>query len=124
MLFRSEVNSAKDLKAASGKLTVTAPQKTKAVGGRKAGALSQGLGGTNEPQLGASEDGTEEEGEKWEVQMVADFPDHKAEVWKVSWNSTGTILSSTGDDGKIRLWKCAINGEFQLFSIIATPRSR
>lgn len=112
------------LTAASGKLTVTVPQKSKAVAGRKAGALSQGLGGTNEAQPGASEDGTEDESEKWDVQMVADFPDHKAEVWKVSWNATGTILSSTGDDGKIRLWKSAINGEFQLFSIIATPRSR
>lgn len=25
---------------------------------------------------------------------------------KVGWNSTGTVLSTAGDDGKIRLWKC------------------
>ncbi|KAF8541347.1 WD40-repeat-containing domain protein [Trichophaea hybrida] len=60
----------------------------------------------------------------WNVEKVADFGDHRSEVWKVAWNATGTILSSTGDDGKIRLWKAAINGEFQLLSIIATPRSR
>lgn len=27
------------------------------------------------------------------------------QVWKVKWNVTGTILSSAGDDGKVRLWK-------------------
>lgn len=26
-------------------------------------------------------------------------------VWRVEWNLTGTILSSTGDDGRVRLWK-------------------
>lgn len=25
---------------------------------------------------------------------------------QVDWNSTGTVLSTAGDDGKIRLWKC------------------
>ncbi|RKP35135.1 WD40-repeat-containing domain protein [Dimargaris cristalligena] len=37
--------------------------------------------------------------------LVASFNDHGAEVWSVSWNVTGTILSSSGDDGKVRLWK-------------------
>ncbi|KAA8893817.1 WD40-repeat-containing domain protein [Sphaerosporella brunnea] len=63
-------------------------------------------------------------GDRWIVEKVADFADHKSEVWKVAWNATGTILSSTGDDGKIRLWKAAIHGEFQLLSVVATPRSR
>jgi len=62
-------------------------------------------------------------GERWSVEKVADFTDHKAEVWRVKWNPTGTILSSTGDDGIVRLWKAAINGEFQLWSIVETPRS-
>ncbi|KAI9202576.1 WD40-repeat-containing domain protein [Polychytrium aggregatum] len=31
--------------------------------------------------------------------------DHGGEqVWKVEWNVTGTVLSSSGDDGKVRLW--------------------
>lgn len=110
------------LTAVSGKLTVVRPHNIRTASGRsKTGALSQGLGGVND--LGPSEDG-EDDVEKWDVQMVADFGDHKSEVWKVSWNSTGTILSSTGDDGKVRLWKQAINGEFQLLSMIATPKSR
>lgn len=39
------------------------------------------------------------------VTCIADFADHNAEVWRVEWNITGTILSSSGDDGKVRLWK-------------------
>lgn len=39
------------------------------------------------------------------VTCIADFADHNAEVWRVEWNVTGTILSSSGDDGKVRLWK-------------------
>jgi WD40 repeat protein len=27
------------------------------------------------------------------------------QVWRVEWNITGTILSTSGDDGKVRLWK-------------------
>ena len=30
-----------------------------------------------------------------------------SQVWKVEWNVTGTVLSSSGDDGKVRLWKGA-----------------
>lgn len=39
------------------------------------------------------------------VELVGDFNDHQSEVWRVDWNVTGTILSSTGDDGTLRLWK-------------------
>ena len=31
-----------------------------------------------------------------------------AQVWRVEWNVTGTVLSSSGDDGKVRLWKGAL----------------
>jgi len=43
---------------------------------------------------------------KLRVDLIADLTDHGAEVWRVEWNVTGTILSSSGDDGKVRLWKC------------------
>jgi len=43
--------------------------------------------------------------QKYDVRQVAQFEDHGSQVWRVSWNITGTILASSGDDGNIRLWK-------------------
>jgi nucleoporin SEH1 len=84
--------------------------------------LSQGLGASD--MMSTTEDQAEDEGEGWKVELEADFSDHRTEVWKVAWNATGTILSSTGDDGKIRLWKQNLRGEFVLMSVINTPRGR
>ncbi|KAF5369231.1 hypothetical protein D9757_010044 [Collybiopsis confluens] len=53
----------------------------------------------------------EEADHRWEATLVADFDDHRTaaggvgQVGKVEWNVTGTILSSTGTDGRVRLWK-------------------
>ncbi|CAN3356165.1 nucleoporin Seh1p [Diutina catenulata] len=52
------------------------------------------------------------------IEMVAKLGDHKSEVWRVHWNATGTILSSAGDDGKIRLWKCNYLSEWKCMSVI------
>lgn len=41
----------------------------------------------------------------FETELVATFAEHEAEVWRVEWNITGTILASTGDDGRVMLWK-------------------
>lgn len=41
------------------------------------------------------------------------------EIWRVKWNITGTILSTAGDDGKIRLWKATFNNRFQCMSIVS-----
>lgn len=27
------------------------------------------------------------------------------QVWRIEWNTTGTILASSGDDNVVRLWK-------------------
>lgn len=43
--------------------------------------------------------------QKFEIRTVAQFDDHLGQVWRVSWNITGTILASSGDDGTVRLWK-------------------
>ncbi|QWU86889.1 hypothetical protein CA3LBN_001107 [Candidozyma haemuli] len=53
-----------------------------------------------------------------QVDLMAKLDDHKQEVWRVSWNSTGTILSSAGDDGKVRLWKQNYMNEWQCMSEI------
>jgi nucleoporin SEH1 len=39
------------------------------------------------------------------AELNAEFNQHLSEVWKVDWNVTGTILASSGDDGKVFLWK-------------------
>lgn len=43
--------------------------------------------------------------EKPDITVIATLQEHEAQVWRVEWNLTGTILSSTGDDGRVRLWK-------------------
>uniref|UniRef100_A0A182YIG3 PX domain-containing protein kinase-like protein n=2 Tax=Anopheles stephensi TaxID=30069 RepID=A0A182YIG3_ANOST len=40
-----------------------------------------------------------------EIQPAAQFGDHYCTVWRVTWNITGTMLASTGDDGCVRMWK-------------------
>ncbi|XP_037364779.1 centrosomal protein of 192 kDa isoform X3 [Talpa occidentalis] len=42
---------------------------------------------------------------KFEIHLVAQFDNHNSQVWRVSWNITGTVLASSGDDGCVRLWK-------------------
>ncbi|THH28461.1 hypothetical protein EUX98_g5727 [Antrodiella citrinella] len=42
---------------------------------------------------------------KWTGGVVGEFDDHKSSVGRVEWNVTGTVLSSAGNDGRIRLWK-------------------
>ena len=37
--------------------------------------------------------------------MAGQYNDHGSSVWRVSWNVTGTILASAGDDGQVKLWK-------------------
>lgn len=54
------------------------------------------------------------------VELVSKNDDHNAEVWSVAWNLTGTILSSSGDDGKIRLWKQSHMGDYKCVSVV-TP---
>ncbi|KDQ60014.1 hypothetical protein JAAARDRAFT_126019 [Jaapia argillacea MUCL 33604] len=50
-------------------------------------------------------DSEEREREGWTGVVVADFDEHKSAVGRVEWNITGTILSSAGNDGRVRLWK-------------------
>lgn len=56
------------------------------------------------------------------IELLSEHPDHQGEVWSVSWNLTGTILSSAGDDGKIRLWKASYSNEFRCMSVISAAR--
>lgn len=42
---------------------------------------------------------------RYNIKVVASFDDHGSQVWRVSWNITGTLMASSGDDGAVRLWK-------------------
>ncbi|CAO3647518.1 unnamed protein product [Cunninghamella blakesleeana] len=54
------------------------------------------------------------------VELIAEFNNHQAEVWRVEWNITGTILSSTGSDGTVRLWRAGYDGEWREMAVINT----
>ncbi|KAG5368114.1 Nucleoporin SEH1 [Yarrowia sp. C11] len=62
------------------------------------------------------------EGGQLQVSLINQFDDHKGDVWRVSWNLTGTILSSAGDDGRVRLWKSTYNKEFQCVGIVSAEQ--
>ncbi|XP_062599800.1 nucleoporin SEH1-like [Saccostrea cucullata] len=61
---------------------------------------------------------------RFEMKQVASFPDHESPVWRVSWNVTGTVLSSSGDDGCVRLWKANYLGRWKCISIIKGDASQ
>ncbi|KAK7439780.1 epoxide hydrolase, soluble (sEH) [Stygiomarasmius scandens] len=47
---------------------------------------------------------------RWTASVVGDFDEHQSTVGRVEWNVTGTVLSSAGNDGRVRLWKAALGG--------------
>jgi len=57
--------------------------------------------------------------QKLEVALVAELDQHHAEVWRVEWNITGTILASTADDGTARLWRSDFHGKYQCSLIVS-----
>ncbi|KAG5463134.1 MAG: WD40-repeat-containing domain protein [Olpidium bornovanus] len=59
---------------------------------------------------------------KFRIVKAWEFRDHEAEVWRVEWNVTGTVLSSSGDDGRVRLWKANYEGEWGLMSVMASDQ--
>eukprot|EP01117_Protostelium_nocturnum_P015918 TRINITY_DN6204_c1_g1_i1.p1 TRINITY_DN6204_c1_g1~~TRINITY_DN6204_c1_g1_i1.p1 ORF type:complete len:316 (-),score=59.73 TRINITY_DN6204_c1_g1_i1:69-1016(-) len=52
-------------------------------------------------------------------EVVASFEEHKSEVWRVEWNILGTILASSGDDGKVRLYRMNFLNEWKCLSEIS-----
>ncbi|KXN84492.1 Nucleoporin SEH1 [Leucoagaricus sp. SymC.cos] len=56
--------------------------------------------------------GNESEDPRWTVASVVKV-EHKSAVSRVEWNVTGTILSSAGNDGRVRLWKAGPDGEWK-----------
>lgn len=69
------------------------------------------------------DDADGETGAPYAVELIADFDDHMSQVWRVSFNITGTILSSAGDDGLIRLWKSSYAHKYQCMSIVSMEKA-
>jgi len=55
---------------------------------------------------------------KPEMRLVGHFEDHDSQVWRVSWNITGTVLASSGDDGCVRLWKANYLDSWKCLSVL------
>jgi len=62
-------------------------------------------------------------GGQWEATLAAQIEDHvdgsSGGVGKVEWNVTGTVLSTAGCDGVVRLWKASYSGEWRVLSAIS-----
>ena len=41
----------------------------------------------------------------FQIKMASQCTSHNANVWRICWNVTGTILASSADDGQVKLWK-------------------
>eukprot|EP01083_Nonionella_stella_P148056 468095_1 len=54
---------------------------------------------------------------KYSIDVMATLSDHNAPVWRVSWNLTGTVLASSGDDGTARLWRRDTHGSWRCMMV-------
>lgn len=53
----------------------------------------------------------------WVHACVGILKGHGAQVWRVSWNSSGSMLASTGDDGCTRIWKSDYNLQWKQIGV-------
>jgi nucleoporin SEH1 len=56
--------------------------------------------------------------------VVAEFSEHRCLVRRLSWNITGTLLCSSGDDGAVRYWKCNHIGQWKCVGVHSPANSR
>jgi len=71
---------------------------------------------------GKPEEGENDDSYKWSANVVADFDHHRSTVGRVEWNITGTVLSSAGNDGRIRLWKATVGNVWRPFGSIGVEQ--
>ncbi|XP_075678683.1 nucleoporin SEH1-like [Dermatophagoides pteronyssinus] len=60
---------------------------------------------------------------RYNIKVVASFDDHGSQVWRVSWNITGTLMASSGDDGAVRLWKANCFEKWQNVGILKADQN-
>eukprot|EP00041_Stephanoeca_diplocostata_P009142 m.139340 g.139340 ORF g.139340 m.139340 type:complete len:323 (+) comp17620_c0_seq3:92-1060(+) len=56
---------------------------------------------------------------KYEAEEVFCSKGEPSSVWRVSWNVTGTVLASSGDDGSVKLWACTPMGEWRNVQVVS-----
>lgn len=56
------------------------------------------------------------------VELIGEYDNHKCQVWRCRFNVTGTILSSSGDDGCVRLWKASYANLFKCISVVSLEK--
>ncbi len=56
--------------------------------------------------------------EAHKYQVTTDILDSDVSVWRVCWNTLGSVLASAGDDRKVRLWKCNYLSSWKCFAEI------
>ncbi|KAL1449194.1 hypothetical protein WDU94_000413 [Cyamophila willieti] len=55
---------------------------------------------------------------RFDIEIIGNLEEHSTTVWRVSWNVTGTIIASSGDDGCVRLWKSHHTNGFRCISVL------
>mmetsp|Transcript_23094 Transcript_23094/g.41686 ORF Transcript_23094/g.41686 Transcript_23094/m.41686 type:complete len:386 (-) Transcript_23094:962-2119(-) len=51
-----------------------------------------------------------------ELESTQELDTRGSQVWRVEWNVTGTVLASSGDGGRVRLWKCDFSNKWKCVS--------
>jgi WD40 repeat protein len=69
----------------------------------------------------SNEGGDSSQATKLDVRTPGQFEDHGAQVWRVAWNATGTVLSSSGEDGRVHLWKANYMDNWSCFDTLTPP---
>ncbi|GBP85058.1 Nucleoporin SEH1 [Eumeta japonica] len=59
---------------------------------------------------------------RFRSEVVVAFDDHASCAWRVSWNVTGTMLASSGDDCCVRLWKMQYLNQWKSVAVLRNER--
>jgi nucleoporin SEH1 len=109
----------KDFAKAPEKIVVQ--QRSAENGGRNApSGIGAGLAGARPVSVGRGD----REGEVYHVaKEVCKLESNKAPIWRVDFDADGQLLGSTGDDGKLTLWRREPSGVWSKSSELAMTRS-